>query len=591
MTTGSHDQSALAGPGGEAQPEWTPDDLVEPPEQALLDYALAGKRLDLARGGSLDHQTMTDWGSARTVRAPVLRHLLVDPQWPVHSKGVRLRGARISGRLDLESATVRCPLVLEDCYLENPEPVVLDYATIPRLVLSRCRVVGGLTADLLVTKEIALDESTFEGELSLNGAAITGTLTCHGATFTNPHGNALDAKGMKVGGHVLLDQEFTADGGVRLNDADITGTLACHGATLSNPGGRALDAKGMKVGGDVLLEQRFRAAGAVSIASARIGGSVSLVDAQLAEPVALWANGVHVGGQLVWAPHSPVRGLVDLEQGAVHRLNDDLSVLETSWPPAGQLRLAGFTYDEFGEPHQVSWRQRLDWIRRSHTTANGRSFAVQPYEQLAHVYREAGMETAAREVAIAQRNDLRRYGSLTRSQRVSNWLLDKTMRHGYQPLRALGLLAVVVAVLLVLVWQSGRPASVVVSPTTTQQLPATTATARPSPLYQPVLNNVVTGVVPVVTAALARPLAELAATVAATPGDLKQLALDNAVAPFVKSGSTKLGEAVGDAIARRIGLRPSAQPARPTREATSQVQAGLEKALEDELRSRRKSSQ
>ena len=71
------------------------------------------------------------------------------------------------------------------------------------------------------------------------------------------------------------------------------------------------------------------------------------------------------------------------------------------------------------------------------------------------------------------------------------WSLALEAGTGYQPLRALGLLALP-SPLLVLVWQPGRPASVVVSPTTTQQLPATTATARPSPLYQPMLNNVVT---------------------------------------------------------------------------------------------------
>jgi hypothetical protein len=107
---------------------------VEPPEQALLDHAVAGTRLDLAGDGRVDHESMNEWGPARTVRAPVLWQLLVEPQWPVHSKGVRLRGARISGRLDLESATVRCPLLLEDCYLDGPESVVLDYATVHLIV-------------------------------------------------------------------------------------------------------------------------------------------------------------------------------------------------------------------------------------------------------------------------------------------------------------------------------------------------------------------------------------------------------------------------------------------------------------------------
>jgi hypothetical protein len=126
LTKSSRDQGALAAPAIEAQHERGPDDPVEPPEQALLDHAVAGMRLDLAGDGRVDHESMNEWGPARTVRAAVLRQLLVEPQRPVHSKGVRLCGARISGRLDLESATVRCPLLLEDCYLDAPEPVALD---------------------------------------------------------------------------------------------------------------------------------------------------------------------------------------------------------------------------------------------------------------------------------------------------------------------------------------------------------------------------------------------------------------------------------------------------------------------------------
>ena len=104
----------------------------------------------------------------------------------------------------------------------------------------------------------------------------------------------------------------------------------------------------MRVSGSVFLDQEFSAAGAVSVPGARIGGSLSLDGAELAEPIALQASGVRIGGQLEWAPRWPVRGLVDLERAAVHRLDDDWSLPDAHWPPAGQLRLAGFTYDGFG---------------------------------------------------------------------------------------------------------------------------------------------------------------------------------------------------------------------------------------------------
>jgi len=58
--TSSHDEPALAAPGIKTQPEWAPHDPVEPPEQALLDHAVAGKRLDLAGDGRVDHEAMNE---------------------------------------------------------------------------------------------------------------------------------------------------------------------------------------------------------------------------------------------------------------------------------------------------------------------------------------------------------------------------------------------------------------------------------------------------------------------------------------------------------------------------------------------------
>jgi hypothetical protein len=491
MTKSSCDQGARAAPAIEGQHERGPDDPVEPPEQALLDHAVAGTRLDLAGDGRVDHESMNEWGPARTVRAAVLRQLLVEPQRPVHSKGVRLRGARISGRLDLESATVRCPLLLEDCYLDGPESVVLDYATVHLIVLSRCRVVGGLTADLLVvTKGLDLGGSAFEGVVRLLGAEITGQLSFRGAklTGTDVEGNALVGDGMKVGSNVLLDQGFSAAGAVRLPNAEITGPLSCSGAKLTgiDDYGNALVGDLMRVSGSVFLDKGFSAAGAVSVAGAAIGGSLSLDGAELAKPIAVQASGVRIGGQLAWAPRWPVQGLVDLERAAMHRLDDDWSLPDAHWPPAGQLRLAGFTYDGLGGEHKASWRQRLDWIRRSHTTATATTptaFAAQPYEQLAQVYRQAGQETEARQVAIARRSDLRRYASLTRTQKLGNWLLDKTIRHGYQPLRTIGLLVAVYAAVLLVFWGAQHDDSVIVPAKDTKTITPVPTAQHCSPAY------------------------------------------------------------------------------------------------------------
>ena len=59
------------------------------------------------------------WDAARTVRAEVLSELLVGDRTSQAGRplrAVRLCGARITGWLDLEAATLTYPLLLWDCY-------------------------------------------------------------------------------------------------------------------------------------------------------------------------------------------------------------------------------------------------------------------------------------------------------------------------------------------------------------------------------------------------------------------------------------------------------------------------------------------
>ena len=94
-----------------------PDDLNDL-EREMLGAAQTGELL--RREGPFDLESMQAWGTDRSIRAGTLRQLLVAAQGQVHAKGVRLQGVLISGQLDLESATLRCPLHLDSCYLADP---------------------------------------------------------------------------------------------------------------------------------------------------------------------------------------------------------------------------------------------------------------------------------------------------------------------------------------------------------------------------------------------------------------------------------------------------------------------------------------
>jgi uncharacterized protein YjbI with pentapeptide repeats len=419
--------------------------------------------------------------------------------------GVRLYGADITGNLSFSGAKLK---------VTKPDP--------PSDNMNESEHSSVIAETLKVGGDAWLNQGfSAEGVLRLRGAEIMGQLDCSGAqlTGTDIAGNALIADGMKVR-DVRFRRGFTAAGAVRLYRADITGELRCDGAQLTgtDKNGFALVASDMKVAGNVYLDGGFAAAGPILLQDADIAGGLAFggvaldrhdpgTDARQGDnapegttdraqhglgdrrfddrayqdrsserrdrpderKIVLEASGLRVGQTLLWSPPAPVTGLVNLERASVRRLDDDWSEARPDghWPPEGELRLAGFTYDGFGGRQPASRSQRLEWIRRNHTTQTdgdyqSSAFAAQPYEQLARVYREAGEEADARWIAIQRHSDLRAYGRLNRWRWCGNWLMDKTIRHGYQPLRAVGWLALLYVVVLLMFWWAQHRDSVIV---------------------------------------------------------------------------------------------------------------------------------
>ena len=256
---------------------------------------------------------------------------------------------------------------------------------------------------------------TGAGAVRLLGAHIGGNLECDGATLRNDSGPALDAEGLQVGRGMFLRDGFTAAGAgdlgaVRLLGAHIGGNLECDGATLRNDSGPALDAEGLQVGQAMFLRDGFTAAGA---------GDDDDDDDD--DDVAVDLTGARVGGTLVFDP----------------------ARLEHATDPHGRLEVDGLTYA--GVPEQISAGDWLDLLRYG-----TRSYAAQPYQQLAAGYRALGDERQTREILMAQRDD-----ALTRTdprwrERLWGKITKVTLGYGYQPWRALLFLAAVVALSCVL---------------------------------------------------------------------------------------------------------------------------------------------
>ncbi len=94
------------------------DDLSEP-ERSLWVAFPYGAWVDLRAGDPAADGLggAGSWESSRTIRAEVIAGLLLGAcaEEPGRAPGIRLRGARISGQLDLMGATLKSPLVCEYC--------------------------------------------------------------------------------------------------------------------------------------------------------------------------------------------------------------------------------------------------------------------------------------------------------------------------------------------------------------------------------------------------------------------------------------------------------------------------------------------
>jgi hypothetical protein len=321
-------------------------------EQSLVDHVTRGDLLDLAADDkTVDEAAMRSSEGARTVRAKVIRDILrgrltSDPD----PRGVRIRGARISGRLDLENLATNIALRLTNCFLE--EGVLAGDAHLPLLDLTGCRLehpteppldAGRLTATAgLYFAHAVIAGHCERGTVRLVGARI-GALDCTGATLTNDAGSALAADGLQLDQDLFLCGRFSAAGAgrlgaVRLLGAHIGGQLVCDGAQLSNGSGPALHADRAEVDQGVLLRGEFTATGggslgAVRLLAARVGG-LDRTGATLTNTTgpALAADGLQVHQDLLLRGKFTASGAGDL--GTVRLLGAQVG---------GQLDCSGAT--------------------------------------------------------------------------------------------------------------------------------------------------------------------------------------------------------------------------------------------------------
>jgi hypothetical protein len=377
-----------------------PNHMTTPAEDRLLRAVVTGTT---AWGGdcagekdpSNDPTHAENWGPDRTVDAKLIRWLVVDHDaiHLVSSSGIDLRAARIAGTLYLSNSVVPFPMIIAHCLM---------------------------------------------GDINLSDAE-TRTMDFHGSSINN-----LSGQGVSVNGDLLINGGLTAAGSVDLTDAKIDGDLRCNGAHFKKtPESVAVALAQIKRNA---YFNKVDTLGKIRLNRSTINGDLDFNDAhflaenadhvgsgQIATPAQLQAAFVSVGGTLFWqrVSLSPTT-LIDLSSTSVGTLWDD----ETDWPPSPFLYLDGFVYRKIAAEAPMTAGRRLEWLRRQ-----PKNFRPQPYQQLAHVFEQAGLQgdaTAVRVASEQQAYESAAAGNLARDGiRFWSFLLRWTIGYGYRPFLAL----------------------------------------------------------------------------------------------------------------------------------------------------------
>lgn len=290
--------------------------------------ARLGKPIDLAPGKAdteSDPPVDGEGLSALEIPAEDIRAVLLEQGLIADPRGLQIRGAVVTGTLDLDHTKLPCRLSFKNCrFIAAPSfeqaimpELVLKDVTLPGLSLRTARLTGDVTltrlcstgevnaqnirvgGQLVLTgatlsngdgKVLNLDTASIDGDALLEqveaigeiwvlGARIGGQLDLSGAKLSNPHGIALGLDGADITGHTFLDG-LEATGEVRAHGAHMRSQIDLTGAKLTNPGGSALLLDGADITGDAVLE-KLEVQGEVRAHGARFGGLLNLSGSKL----------------------------------------------------------------------------------------------------------------------------------------------------------------------------------------------------------------------------------------------------------------------------------------------------------------------
>ncbi|WP_034266222.1 hypothetical protein [Actinospica robiniae] len=432
------------------------------------------------------HGQLVDYQPGDELRAEVVAALALGAvaAVPGRTAGVRIRGARIVGELDLRHGAVAVPLTMLACTFTEPlrmeeaETRSIDLGgsrlagvratgayVRGSLSLRHARITGGREAALLQKLTVETDFNAeglhCAGHLSLSGAKIGAALVLNRARVEYAGQIGLNLGGAVIGRDVYGNGLRVA-GQLRMPGLGVGGLLSLVGMVLTDPpesghfANQSLSGESSNIGGDALFNE-LTAPAQIELSGGTFGGKLQFKAASLAAlddfPAlnlsgstvrqglyigdgfhadgTVRLTGVQIGGHLDIYKMRPNSGRIQLYHAHAATVRDGTSRRgiplaggSASWPD--WVMLDGFTYDAF-DPY-LPPQDRIKLLRRQPT------YAAQPYEFMAAYYRALGHDVAAREILIEKERV--RHRDFRRLSRIGSVISGTVLGYGYLPRRA-----------------------------------------------------------------------------------------------------------------------------------------------------------
>jgi hypothetical protein len=253
------------------------------------------------------------WRGDRIVSADTIIDFCTKEALEVHAKGVRVRGARISGTLDFEGMKLLRPLHLEKCSLEKQinlndaetKTLSLDGSYVPGIVANRIKVRGSLLLG---------DGFYSNGEIQMIDATVEGSISCQRVRLSNAGGYAFRGYRISVGGGFLITGDSECFGEISLLEAKLGGSLGFEGTKLRNPWKKTLDAERLTTKGGVYFRKGFESSGRVKLHGAQVEGIVEFAKGNIngSNNIAVEARGLRAKGAVIFRNNFTTHGVVNL---------------------------------------------------------------------------------------------------------------------------------------------------------------------------------------------------------------------------------------------------------------------------------------